>query len=104
MWDKEQPVPVQGGGADARVLGVCGGSGGGVASINAVILYSPHIFKIVGITRKSYLSDALIAAGLVKTVSIFVATLLADKIGRRPLLPSSVTRGIRVWIHAHGSF
>lgn len=28
MWQHQQPLPVQGGGANARVPGVCGGSGG----------------------------------------------------------------------------
>jgi len=28
MWNEEQPLPVQGGGADTGVRGVCGGGGG----------------------------------------------------------------------------
>ncbi|OVA04526.1 Sugar/inositol transporter [Macleaya cordata] len=60
------------------------------SGIDAVVLYSPRIFKSAGITKKSDLLGATIAVGFVKTVFILVATFFLDKMGRRPLLLSSV--------------
>ncbi|KAL6213572.1 hypothetical protein ACLB2K_013019 [Fragaria x ananassa] len=60
------------------------------SGIDAVVLYSPRIFKKAGITAKSKLLLATIAVGSVKTVVILVATFLLDRIGRRPLLLSSM--------------
>lgn len=41
MWQHEQPLPVQGGGANAGVPGVCGGGGGRVAGGGSGVLLSP---------------------------------------------------------------
>ncbi|KAF6149757.1 hypothetical protein GIB67_017490 [Kingdonia uniflora] len=60
------------------------------SGIDAVVLYSPRIFKKAGITKKSRLLAATVAVGFVKTVFILVATFLVDRLGRRPLLLSSV--------------
>ncbi|CAK9168673.1 unnamed protein product [Ilex paraguariensis] len=51
---------------------------------------SPRIYQKTGITNDSHKLLALIAVGATKTVFILVATFLLDKIGRRPLLLSSV--------------
>ncbi|KAF5188264.1 Polyol transporter, partial [Thalictrum thalictroides] len=60
------------------------------SGIDAVVLYSPRIFKKAGIVSKDALLGATVAVGFVKTISILVATFFLDKIGRRPLLLSSV--------------
>jgi len=61
------------------------------SGIDSVVLYSPRIFEKAGITSSSKKLLATVAVGFVKTVSILTATFLLDKIGRRPLLLSSVT-------------
>ncbi|KAK1559379.1 hypothetical protein Q3G72_013804 [Acer saccharum] len=60
------------------------------SGIDAVVLYSPRIFEKAGITSSNQMLLATIAVGLVKTISILVATFFLDRIGRRPLLLSSV--------------
>ncbi|XP_057963743.1 polyol transporter 5-like [Malania oleifera] len=60
------------------------------SGIDAVVLYSPRIFEKAGITKDNEKLLATIAVGFVKTVFILVATFLLDKVGRRPLLLSSV--------------
>ncbi|XP_058214046.1 putative polyol transporter 1 isoform X1 [Rhododendron vialii] len=60
------------------------------SGIDAVVLYSPKIFEKAGITSKSGKLLATVAVGFSKTVFILVATFLLDRIGRRPLLLSSV--------------
>ncbi|XWS54626.1 hypothetical protein CRYUN_Cryun10bG0105000 [Craigia yunnanensis] len=60
------------------------------SGIDAVVLYSPRIFEKAGITSKNDKLLATMAVGFVKTIFILVATFLLDRIGRRPLLLSSV--------------
>ncbi|CAK9168674.1 unnamed protein product [Ilex paraguariensis] len=60
------------------------------SGIAAVVLYSPRIFEKAGITKNTDKLLATIAVGTTKTLFILVATFLLDKIGRRPLLLSSV--------------
>lgn len=60
------------------------------SGIDAVVLYSPRIFEKAGITSSDHKLLATVAVGFAKTVFILVATFLLDKIGRRPLLLSSV--------------
>lgn len=60
------------------------------SGIDAVVLYSPKIFMKAGITNKDMILLATVAVGFVKTVFILVATFLLDRIGRRPLLLTSV--------------
>ncbi|KAJ8763442.1 hypothetical protein K2173_002325 [Erythroxylum novogranatense] len=60
------------------------------SGIDAVVLYSPRIFGKAGITSSNDKLLATIAVGSVKTIFILVATFLLDKVGRRPLLLSSV--------------
>lgn len=61
-----------------------------ISGIDAVVLYSPRIFKKAGITSSDKILLATMAVGFVKTLFILVATFLLDRIGRRPLLLSSV--------------
>ncbi|KAK1414466.1 hypothetical protein QVD17_30210 [Tagetes erecta] len=58
--------------------------------IDAVVLYSPRIFEKAGIVKDTPQLLATIAVGFVKTMFILVATFLLDKVGRRPLLLTSV--------------
>ncbi|KAF9684341.1 hypothetical protein SADUNF_Sadunf04G0108300 [Salix dunnii] len=60
------------------------------SGIDAVVLYSTNIFEKAGITSSSHKLLATVAVGFTKTVFILVATFLLDRIGRRPLLLSSV--------------
>ncbi|KAM7474974.1 hypothetical protein LguiB_022217 [Lonicera macranthoides] len=60
------------------------------SGIDAVVLYSPRIFEKAGITNDTDKLLATVAVGFSKTVFILVATFLLDKIGRRPLLLTSV--------------
>lgn len=54
--------------------------------IEAVMLYSPRIFKKAGVTSKDKLLLATIGVGLTKVVFLIIATFLLDKVGRRRLL------------------
>ncbi|GKV19741.1 hypothetical protein SLEP1_g29965 [Rubroshorea leprosula] len=60
------------------------------SGIESVGLYGPRIFKKAGITSNGHQLLATIAVGFVKTTFILVATFLLDRVGRRPLLLSSV--------------
>ena len=60
------------------------------SGIDSVVLYSPRIFEKAGITSSNDKLLATVAVGFTKTMFILVATFLFDKIGRRPLILSSV--------------
>ncbi|KAF9609427.1 hypothetical protein IFM89_016227 [Coptis chinensis] len=60
------------------------------SGIDAVVLYSPRIFKAAGIVSRNALLGATVAVGCVKTFSILISTFFVDKVGRRPILLSSV--------------
>ncbi|XP_043713478.1 putative polyol transporter 1 isoform X1 [Telopea speciosissima] len=60
------------------------------SGIDAVVLYSPRIFEKAGIHDKNKKLGATVAVGFVKTIFILVSTFFVDKVGRRPLLLSSV--------------
>ncbi|KAM7474975.1 hypothetical protein LguiB_022218 [Lonicera macranthoides] len=60
------------------------------SGIDAVVLYSPRIFDKTGITNETQKLLATIAVGATKTSFVLVATLFLDKVGRRPLLLTSV--------------
>ncbi|KAM1420743.1 hypothetical protein ACFX2I_003078 [Malus domestica] len=60
------------------------------SGIDAIVLYSPRVFEKAGITNSDHKLLCTVAVGLAKTVFILVATFLLDRIGRRPLLLSSV--------------
>ncbi|XP_021894625.1 probable polyol transporter 6 [Carica papaya] len=57
--------------------------------IEAVILYSPRIFKKAGVTSKDKLLLATIGVGLTKITFIAMTTFLLDRSGRRRLLLTS---------------
>ncbi|MED6155682.1 dolichyl-phosphate-mannose-protein mannosyltransferase [Stylosanthes scabra] len=54
--------------------------------IEAVVLYSPRIFKKAGVTSKENLMLATIGIGVTKIVFLVIATFLLDRVGRRKLL------------------
>ncbi|KAJ4850412.1 hypothetical protein Tsubulata_007071 [Turnera subulata] len=58
--------------------------------VDAVVLYTPRIFEKAGITSDNHKLLATVAVGFVKTLFILVATFLLDRVGRRPLLLSSL--------------
>ncbi|XP_021829795.1 polyol transporter 5-like isoform X2 [Prunus avium] len=60
------------------------------SGIDSVVLYSPWIFEKAGIKSYDHKLLATVAVGFVKTIAILVATFFLDRIGRRPLLLSSV--------------
>ncbi|XP_052198250.1 putative polyol transporter 1 [Diospyros lotus] len=60
------------------------------SGIDTIVLYSPKIFEKAGITSKSDKLLATVAVGFSKTIFILVSTFLLDRVGRRPLLLSSV--------------
>ncbi|KAL3651798.1 Polyol transporter 5 [Castilleja foliolosa] len=60
------------------------------SGIDSVVLYSPDIFEKAGIKNDTDKLLATMAVGFSKTIFILVAMFLLDKIGRRPLLLSSV--------------
>ncbi|KAG4129304.1 hypothetical protein ERO13_D09G071600v2 [Gossypium hirsutum] len=57
-----------------------------ISGIDATVYYSPTIFKDAGIKGNSELLAATVAVGFTKTMFIFVAVFLIDKLGRKPLL------------------
>eukprot|EP00262_Sarcandra_glabra_P017950 TRINITY_DN62_c0_g1_i1.p1 TRINITY_DN62_c0_g1~~TRINITY_DN62_c0_g1_i1.p1 ORF type:complete len:538 (-),score=40.51 TRINITY_DN62_c0_g1_i1:319-1932(-) len=59
------------------------------SGIDALVIYSPRIFKKAGIKQKNSLLGATVAVGLFKTGFILVATFLLDRVGRRALLFAS---------------
>ncbi|KAL0719201.1 hypothetical protein Bca4012_068525 [Brassica carinata] len=60
------------------------------SGIDAVVLFSPRIFKTAGLKTDHQQLLATVAVGIVKTSFILVATFLIDRVGRRPLLLTSV--------------
>ncbi|CAI9276564.1 unnamed protein product [Lactuca saligna] len=58
--------------------------------IEAVVLYSPRIFKKAGVTTKKKLLLATIGVGVTKLIFIFSSTFFIDRSGRRKLLQISV--------------
>ncbi|KAF7828834.1 putative polyol transporter 3 [Senna tora] len=57
--------------------------------IEAVMLYSPRIFKKAGVTSKDKLLLSVIGIGVTKVVCLVIASLLLDRLGRRRLLLTS---------------
>ncbi|XP_057444962.1 probable polyol transporter 3 [Lotus japonicus] len=54
--------------------------------IEAVMLYSPRIFKKAGVTTKDKLLLTTIGVGVTKITFLIIASFLLDKVGRRRLL------------------
>ncbi|KAL6844197.1 hypothetical protein ACP4OV_025870 [Aristida adscensionis] len=57
-----------------------------ITGIDALVYYSPTIFRDAGITTESQLLAATVAVGLSKTAFIVIAIVLIDHVGRKPLL------------------
>lgn len=60
------------------------------SGIDAVVLYSPRIFEKAGITSSDQQLLCTVAVGFCKTIFILISTFLLDKIGRRPLMLTSM--------------
>lgn len=67
--------------------------------IDALVYYSPTIFRDAGITSESALLAATVAVGVSKTAFIVFAIALIDRVGRKPLLYIS-TAGITACLAA----
>jgi hypothetical protein len=65
------------------------------SGVDAILLYSPLIFRAVGMASDSAILGATVAMGAVKTCFILVGMLFTDRLGRRPLLLAS-TAGVAV--------
>lgn len=57
--------------------------------IEAVVYYSPEILASAGISNHAHRIYATVFIGLIKVSFIFVATMILDKVGRKPLLLAS---------------
>lgn len=56
------------------------------AGVDAILLYSPVMFKKAGMSSNESILGATVAIGVVKTCFIGVVSLFSDRVGRRPLL------------------
>ncbi|CAO2146505.1 unnamed protein product [Urochloa humidicola] len=65
------------------------------SGIDAILLYSPLVFKAAGMSSNAAALGATVGIGAVKTCFILVGMLLTDRLGRRPLLLAS-TAGVAV--------
>lgn len=65
------------------------------SGVEAILLYSPLVFKAAGMASKGAALGATVAIGVVKMCFILVGVLLTDRVGRRPLLLVS-TAGVAV--------
>ncbi|CAO2142826.1 unnamed protein product [Urochloa humidicola] len=63
------------------------------SGIDAILLYSPLVFRHAGMSSNAAAVGATIGIGAVKTCFILVGMLLTDRLGRRPLLLAS-TAGV----------
>uniref|UniRef100_A0A0D9XUH0 Major facilitator superfamily (MFS) profile domain-containing protein n=1 Tax=Leersia perrieri TaxID=77586 RepID=A0A0D9XUH0_9ORYZ len=73
------------------------------SGIDAIVLYSPLVFKRAGISSNTSVLAATVAVGVVKTCFILAATLLSDRLGRRPLLLASTGGIMPLRLRAQGS-
>lgn len=60
------------------------------SGIDSVVLYSPTIFDKAGLHSDNAQLGTTVAVGFTKTLFILVATVFLDRVGRRPLLLSSI--------------
>lgn len=56
----------------------------------SVVLYSPRVLEMAGVTSNNVLLALTILVGVAKAGFIFVAMVLTDRVGRRPLLLISI--------------
>uniref|UniRef100_A0A0A8YLI1 Major facilitator superfamily (MFS) profile domain-containing protein n=1 Tax=Arundo donax TaxID=35708 RepID=A0A0A8YLI1_ARUDO len=71
------------------------------SGIDAIVLYSPLVFKKAGMSSNSAILSATVVVGVFKTCFVLVATLFSDRLGRRPLLLAS-TAGVAVTMTSLG--
>ncbi|XP_068652194.1 probable polyol transporter 4 [Aristolochia californica] len=57
-----------------------------ITGIDALVYYSPTVFKKAGVAGDQAVLAATVAVGLTKTIFILVAIFLIDRVGRKPLL------------------
>lgn len=57
-----------------------------ITGIDALVYYSPTIFKDAGIRGNTQLLAATVGVGFTKTIFILIAIFLIDRVGRKPLL------------------
>jgi MFS family permease len=69
------------------------------SGVEAILLYSPRVFKAAGMASTGAALGATVAIGAVKTFFILIGVLLTDRVGRRPLLLVS-TAGVAVTMAA----
>ncbi|XP_068648357.1 probable polyol transporter 4 [Aristolochia californica] len=62
-----------------------------MTGIDALVYYSPTVFKKAGVEGDQAILAATVAVGFTKTIFILVAIFLIDRIGRKPLLYVSTT-------------
>ncbi|KAI5009906.1 hypothetical protein ZWY2020_012043 [Hordeum vulgare] len=82
-----------------------------ITGIDALVYYSPTIFRNAGVTTESQLLLATVAVGFFKTAFIALAIVLIDRVGRKPLLYVStvgmtvclVVLASTLWLLAHGA-
>ncbi|TKW01986.1 hypothetical protein SEVIR_8G214700v4 [Setaria viridis] len=63
------------------------------SGIDAIVLYSPLVFRKAGMSSNDAVLGATVGIGVVKMCFVLVASLLSDGVGRRPLLLAS-TAGV----------
>ncbi|CAL4979274.1 unnamed protein product [Urochloa decumbens] len=63
------------------------------SGVEAILLYSPLVFKAAGMTSTAAALGVTVAIGAVKMCFILLGVLLTDRLGRRPLLLAS-TAGV----------
>ncbi|GJN01309.1 hypothetical protein PR202_ga18566 [Eleusine coracana subsp. coracana] len=79
--------------------------------VDALVYYSPTIFRDAGISTERQLLGATVAVGFFKTAFIVIAIVLIDRVGRKPLLYVStvgmtlclVVLSTALFMLAHGS-
>ncbi|KAM3298925.1 hypothetical protein ACQJBY_040426 [Aegilops geniculata] len=82
-----------------------------ITGIDALVYYSPTIFRDAGVTTESQLLLATVAVGFFKTAFIALAIVLIDRVGRKPLLYVStvgmtaclLVLAATLWLLAHGA-
>jgi MFS family permease len=72
------------------------------SGIDSVVLYGPRVLAMAGVTSNTLLLSLNVLFGVAKAGSILVAMVLADRVGRRPLLLVS-TGGMTVALLVLGS-
>ncbi|MGA8234346.1 MAG: sugar porter family MFS transporter [Candidatus Acidiferrales bacterium] len=62
-----------------------------ITGVNTIVYYAPTIFQMVGFTNASNAILATFLIGFVGLIAVIVSMFLVDRLGRRPLLLTSLT-------------